>query len=53
MRIGMGGPVFDWLRMLYRRMEYYDLQSPEFKAFIGLLTGDTALGSHLVEFIHG
>jgi hypothetical protein len=42
----MGGAIFDWLRMLYRRMAYYakhgDMESTEFKAFIGLLTGDPA-----------
>jgi hypothetical protein len=44
LKMGMGGAIFDWLRMLYQRMEYYvrhgDHNSPEFKAFIGLLTGD-------------
>jgi hypothetical protein len=38
----MGRAIFDWLRMLYRGMAYYarhgDMQSAEFKAFIGLLT---------------
>lgn len=42
----MGGAIFDWLRMLYARMTYYvrhgDMKSAEFKAFIGLLTGDPA-----------
>lgn len=46
LRLGMGGAIFDWLRMLYQRMEHYvrhgDLNSAEFKAFIGLLTGDPA-----------
>jgi hypothetical protein len=46
LRMGMGGALFDWLRMLYQRMEYYvrhgDRNSTEFKAFIGLLTGDPA-----------
>jgi hypothetical protein len=41
-QIGMGGAIFDWLRMLYRQMAYYarhgDMQSAEFKAFIRLLT---------------
>jgi hypothetical protein len=45
-RMGMGGAIFDWLRMLYERMEYYirhgDQNSAQFKAFIGLLTGDPA-----------
>jgi hypothetical protein len=44
--MGMGGATFDWLRMLYRRMEYYvghgDSNSAEFEVFIGLLTGDPA-----------
>jgi hypothetical protein len=44
--MGIGGKTFDWLCMLYRRMEYYvrhgDMNSAEFKAFIGLLTGDPA-----------
>jgi hypothetical protein len=44
--MGIGGAIFDWLRMLYERMEYYvrhgDQNSAEFKAFIGLLTGDPA-----------
>jgi hypothetical protein len=43
---GLGGAIFDWLRMLYRRITYHgrhgDVQSAEFKAFIGLLTGDPA-----------
>jgi hypothetical protein len=42
----MGGKIFDWLRMLYKRMAYYvrhgDMKSTEFKALIGLLTGDPA-----------
>lgn len=45
-RLGMGGAVFDWLRMLYTRMAYYvhhgDMESKEFKELIGLLTGDPA-----------
>ena len=45
-RLGMGGAIFDWLRMLYRRMAYYakhgDSESAAFKAFIELLTGDPA-----------
>jgi hypothetical protein len=46
LRMGMGGAIFDWLRMLYQKMEYYvrhvDVNSDEFKALIGLLTGDPA-----------
>jgi ribonuclease HI/exonuclease III len=46
LEMGMGGAIFDWLRMLYRRMEYYvrhgDSESADFKALIGLLTGDPA-----------
>jgi hypothetical protein len=42
----MGGVIFNWLRMVYKRMAYYvkhgDMQSAEFKAFIGLLNGDPA-----------
>ncbi|KAF5374013.1 hypothetical protein D9615_009920 [Tricholomella constricta] len=45
-RMGMGGPLFDWLRMIYGKMEYYVRhgaeESPLFKALIGLLTGDPA-----------
>ncbi|KAF5378200.1 hypothetical protein D9615_007560 [Tricholomella constricta] len=45
-RLGMGGPLFDWLRMIYTKMEYYvrhgSEESPLFKALIGLLTGDPA-----------
>jgi hypothetical protein len=36
----MGGLIFDWLRTVYKRITYYvkygDMQSAEFKAFIGL-----------------
>jgi hypothetical protein len=43
-RMGMAGPVLDWLRQTYLRMGYYvkhgDSQSTEFSALIGLLTGD-------------
>lgn len=43
-RMGMGGAIVDWHRMLYARMSYYvphgDTKSAEFKAFIGPLTGD-------------
>jgi hypothetical protein len=42
----MGGAIFDWLRILFRRMAYCarhgDMQSAGFKAFIGLPTGDPA-----------
>jgi hypothetical protein len=45
-RMGMAGKIFDWLRMLYKHMAYYvkhgDMVSAQFKAFIGLLTGDPA-----------
>jgi hypothetical protein len=45
-RLGMGSAIFDWLHMLYKRMEYYvrhgDMESEEFKALIGLLTGNPA-----------
>ncbi|GLB35658.1 hypothetical protein LshimejAT787_0212230 [Lyophyllum shimeji] len=44
--LGMGGPLFDWIRMLYQKMEYYvrhgGEESAVFKALIGLLTGDPA-----------
>ncbi|KAJ7920410.1 hypothetical protein B0H13DRAFT_2319462 [Mycena leptocephala] len=41
--MGMGGAIFDWLRMLYDRMVRHEgMQSAKFKAFIGLLTGDPA-----------
>jgi hypothetical protein len=53
--MGMGGAIFDWLRMLYERMEYYvrhgDQNSAEIKAFIGLLTGPGVLSS--MESFHG
>ena len=45
-RLGVAGPIFDWLRMLYRRMTFMVRHNGEFsesfKSFIGLLTGDTA-----------
>ncbi len=38
--------MFDWLRFVYRRMEYHirheNVTSDEFKSLIGLLTGDPA-----------
>jgi hypothetical protein len=44
--MGRAGKIFDWLRMLYKHMAYYvkhgDTVSAQFKAFIGLLTGDPA-----------
>ncbi len=44
--LGMGGPMFDWLRFVYRRMGYHvrhnNVTSDEFKSLIGLLTGDPA-----------
>ncbi|PBK78454.1 hypothetical protein ARMSODRAFT_1030463, partial [Armillaria solidipes] len=42
----MGGPLFDWLRMMYSRVEYYVKHGGNttelFSALIGLLTGDTS-----------
>ncbi|KAF5335681.1 hypothetical protein D9611_009573 [Ephemerocybe angulata] len=42
---GAGGPLFDWLRKLYREMSYVVSHegevSEEFKADIGILIGDT------------
>jgi hypothetical protein len=44
--LGMGGTIFDWLRMLYNQMTNYvrhgEMESEEFKALTGLLTGDPA-----------
>ncbi|KAK0438247.1 hypothetical protein EV421DRAFT_1738580 [Armillaria borealis] len=41
----MGGPLFDWLRMMYSRVEYYVKHGGNttelFSALIGLLTGNT------------
>lgn len=43
-KLGIGGAIFDWIRKLYRRMEYYvrhgDTESESFHALMGLLTGD-------------
>jgi hypothetical protein len=43
--MGIGGKVFDWLRMLYARMSYYvnhnGQRSSDFKSDIGVLIGDT------------
>lgn len=43
-RKGAGGPIFDWLRMLYRFMSYVvrrgDKASKPFATTIGILTGD-------------
>lgn len=39
LNMGMGGALFDWLRMLYQKMEYYvrhgDRNSAEFKVSLG------------------
>ncbi len=44
--MGAGGPIFDWLRFLYEKMEYCvrhgDETSELFKSLMGLLTGDPA-----------
>ncbi|KAF7354570.1 Reverse transcriptase domain-containing protein [Mycena sanguinolenta] len=43
---GVGGPWFDWIRMVYARMSYIvrsdGAYSAAFRSLIGLLTGDTA-----------
>lgn len=43
---GVGGPLFDWLRVLYSDLRYQitmdGLLSPEFSSMIGVLTGDSA-----------
>ncbi len=45
-RLGIGGPIFDWLWMVYACVEYYvrhaGLTTDLFGALIGLLTGDTS-----------
>ncbi|RDB17742.1 RNA-directed DNA polymerase from mobile element jockey [Hypsizygus marmoreus] len=46
-RLGVSGPLFDWLRMLYRCMSYVVQHGGvealrRFCSLIGLLTGDTA-----------
>jgi hypothetical protein len=42
----VGGPLFDWVQMLYQKMSYQvsmDKElSDEFKSMIGILTGDSA-----------
>lgn len=44
-RAGAGGPLFDWLRMLYQRMTYRvsheGKMTEAFKSLLGLLTGDS------------
>lgn len=44
-RANIGGPIFDWLRMLYQRMRYVVAHNGEtstaFKSMMGLLTGDS------------
>ncbi|KAF7360730.1 Reverse transcriptase domain-containing protein [Mycena venus] len=43
---GVGGPFFDWMRMVYARMTYATKYGDEnclpFRSLIGLLTGDSA-----------
>jgi hypothetical protein len=43
---GFHGKIFDWIRMIYTHMSYFvrhaNIQSAEFKSFIGILIGDTA-----------
>ncbi len=45
-QLRMGGPLFDWLRMMYSHVEYYVKHGGNttelFSALIGLLTGDTS-----------
>ncbi len=54
--MGAGGPIFDWLRFLYEKMEYCvrhgDETSEIFKSLMGLLTGDPA-STDPMESIHG
>jgi hypothetical protein len=42
---GVSGPIFDWCRMLYKKMSYIvrhaGAHSSSFKSLIGVLTGDT------------
>ena len=44
--LGVAGPLFDWLRMLYKRISFLVRHNGElsdsFKSMIGVLTGDTA-----------
>lgn len=46
MKMGITGKLFDWLRMLYRKMEYMvimgDMVSETFKSTVGVLIGDPA-----------
>src|ERR1700678_2183289 len=43
--LGTGGVIFDWIRMIYERMEYIVRHNSEtsevFKSTIGVLIGDT------------
>jgi Reverse transcriptase (RNA-dependent DNA polymerase) len=43
---GVGGPLFDWIRVLYRKLRYrvcmHQELSDEFESLIGILTGDSA-----------
>jgi hypothetical protein len=43
---GAGGPIFDWLRMLYKRMVYIVRHESEtstlFRSLLGILIGDTS-----------
>ncbi|KAF5334783.1 hypothetical protein D9611_012913 [Ephemerocybe angulata] len=45
-RLGAGGKIFDWLRLLYREMTYVvshgGEMSEEFQAAMGILAGDTS-----------
>jgi hypothetical protein len=44
--MGVSGKLFDWMRMLYRKMTYVvrsgNMFSPEFKSLMGVLIGDPA-----------
>ncbi|KAJ3550428.1 hypothetical protein NMY22_g490 [Coprinellus aureogranulatus] len=44
--LGAGGKIFDWLRLLYRSMEYKvhhaDEWSESFRSLVGILIGDTS-----------
>jgi hypothetical protein len=43
--LGAGGMIFDWIRMIYERMEYVVRHNSEtsetFKSITGILIGDT------------
>lgn len=45
-KVGVSGPLFDWLWMLYAHMSYvmhdWTASTARFKSIIGVLTGDTA-----------